>query len=67
MVKSKVRILFKSGNSIDLEVEELKVTSVGNTLTALSWSFSNPKIMYISLSDIEAVFEILPKKRSWFT
>ena len=53
--KAKVKILFKSGNSVDLEVKEFSVEKTDNKLTAISWKGSN--ILFISLSDIEAIIE----------
>ena len=57
--RSKVRILYKSGNYMDFEVENFTVTKTLNDLTGLSWGYSNPRIMYVSLSDIEGIFELM--------
>ncbi len=54
---SKVKILFKSGNSITLEVDKFTATRTGSELTKLSWESPKPNIMFISLTDIEAIFE----------
>ncbi len=67
MNKTKVKILFKSGNFIELEVGELKLSCTGEKITKLSWTDSNPNMMFISLPEIEAVFEIPPMKRRWLT
>jgi hypothetical protein len=58
MEKSKVNILFKSGSQITLEVDKFTTTRSGNDLTKLSWENAKPNILYISLSDIEAIFEV---------
>ena len=58
MEKSKVQILFKSGNSLTVEVDKLTTTHTGNALTKLAWESAEPNILYISLSDIEAILEV---------
>ena len=65
--KTKVKILFKSGNSIELGVDEFKFSCTGEKITELSWTNSNPRMMFISLLEVEAVFEIPPIKRRWLT
>ena len=55
--KSKVRIFFKSGNSILLEVVKFNLTRTGEDITKLSWTNPVPNIMFIALPSIEAVFE----------
>lgn len=55
---SKIKILFKSGNSIDLKVEELEVVKSNGRISKLSWTDCKPDIMFISLEDIEAVFNL---------
>ena len=67
--KSRVKVLFKSGTSITLEVAELTVSAIGDRITEMNWTDSSPKIMFISLPDIEAIFEIpfeIPKIRKDF-
>jgi hypothetical protein len=59
--KRKVQILFKSGRSVDLLVEELEVQSTGDGINNFRWVNAEPTIMFISLADIEAIFE-LPKE-----
>lgn len=56
--KPKVRILFKSGSSIDLEVDKFSVTKTYNDLTSASWENSKPRILFLSLSDVEGIFEL---------
>jgi hypothetical protein len=56
----KVRILYKSGNSIDLEASRFSITNNNNgKLIEASWADTSPRIMYISLSDVEGVFELV--------
>jgi hypothetical protein len=56
--KSKVRILFKSGTSIDLEVEEFEMKFNGEQVTSLKWKGTIPSLMFIALTEIAAVFEL---------
>ena len=58
MARSKVQVLFKSGNSIVLEVDEFSTAYTGEQLTKLKWTNPKPNIMFISLPDIEAIFEV---------
>lgn len=55
---SKVRILFKSGNSIDLDAEKFSLEYTGEQVTSLKWKGTVPNMMFISLPDIEAIFEL---------
>lgn len=56
--KSRIKILFKSGNTEYLEVDELKVVHSNGQITQLTLNNSNHEIMYLLLSNIEAIFEI---------
>ena len=54
----KVKIFFKSGNSIELEAEEFSIDKTNNKLSRINWKGADPNIMFISLEDVEAIFEI---------
>jgi len=54
---SKIRILFKSGNSILIEAESFSLARTGEEITKLEWKNTKPSMMFISLPAIEAIFE----------
>ena len=54
----KIKILFKSGNSQILDVEDFGTKFVGDELTALNWVLPKGKVLFISLKDVEAVFQL---------
>lgn len=56
--KTKVKLLFKSGNIELLEVDGMKIKSINDQITGLSWTNAKPKIMFISLADIVAIYEV---------
>jgi len=58
--RKKIRILFKSGNSITLTVDSLSVkkSNIDNRIIELSWENMDPGLMYICLDSIEAILEL---------
>lgn len=54
--KTNLQILFKSGTSIFLKVDDLQVSYSGDQITKLVWNNSEPKMMFISLHEIAAIF-----------
>lgn len=58
MNKTDVKILFKSGDSIIISATKFKLSIRDNKISQLSWEDTTPRIMYIDLDDISAVFEL---------
>lgn len=56
--KSKVRLLFKSGAIVDLTVDEFELKFNGEQVTNLKWKGTKPNMMFISLPEIAAIFEL---------
>ena len=54
----KIRLILKSGNSIDLDVEDISIEYSGSEITNLTWKRSIPDIIFVSLPYIEAIFEL---------
>lgn len=62
---AKVRILFKNGKLLDMEVDEIKVRKnpLDNDLTEISWKGAkNINPMYIRLDEVVSIFEVLSEK-----
>lgn len=62
---AKVRILFKNGKFLDMEVDEMKVrkNQLNNELTEISWQGAkNINPMYIRLDEVVSIFKILGEK-----
>ncbi len=62
---AKVRILFKNGKTIEVEVENMKVNkdNLNNDLTGISWKGAkNINPMYIRLDEVVSIFEVLGEK-----
>lgn len=58
MNKTKVTIGFRSGNSITIEVDEMRVVKDYNDLVQkISWT-GGPRLLYMSLENIEYVIEV---------
>jgi len=58
--RKKIKILFKSGNSITVTVDELTVvkSTIDNRISELRWENMDPRLMYICLDNIEAILEL---------
>lgn len=57
---SKIQILFKSGQILNLEVDNMKVVATGQQIVKLEWDNAVPKILFISVPEIEAILELPP-------
>ena len=64
--KSDVRIIFSSGAILDLRVDEFTATrnSITGELTGIKYPENDSKILYIDLSQIAAIIELLEKRKS---
>lgn len=62
---AKVRILFKSGKTIEIEADNMKVNKdyLNNDLTEISWQGAkNISPMYIRLDEVVGIFKVLGEK-----
>lgn len=61
---AKVRILFKNGKTIEVEVDKMNVKKeLDNDLTGISWQDAkNINPMYIRLDEVVSIFEVLGEK-----
>lgn len=57
-MRHKVRINFRSGHSVTVKCDNFKTKYVGNKLTAIEWENMSPKHLFISLEDIESIWEV---------
>lgn len=62
---ARIRIVFKGGLVQDIEADEFRIRRTGEEVTQLDWNGTKPRIMFIALPEIAAVFE-LEEKKGWF-
>lgn len=57
-----VRILYKSGNSLDVECDHCSVDKRGGEITGIELQDSYPYMIYAGVDNIEAVWQISPER-----
>jgi hypothetical protein len=58
--RHKVRVLYKSGNSIEFECDDLNIEwdRSDNRVTSMTWKDPKPKPLMVGIHNIEAVYEL---------
>jgi hypothetical protein len=56
--RKKVRLLLKSGQTIDVTVDKLSVKFNQSELRELSWTDMRPRALFLDLGQVVAVFEL---------
>lgn len=56
--RKKIRLLFKSGQTIDVTVDKLTVKYNASELREMSWTDMRPCPLFLDLHQIAAVFEL---------
>ncbi len=57
---SRIRLVFKSGLTMDVRVDKLEVQKRdgGSELVGITWTNMRPRPMYLDISELVAVFEL---------
>jgi hypothetical protein len=53
---SKVRVIYKSGATIDVRCDNFKVKRIGAAISAIEWENAKPDALHIGVDDIAAVW-----------
>lgn len=56
--KHKVRVIYKSGATIDVRCNGFKVRTKGGRITELEWSDLTPNPLHVGVDDIAAVWQV---------
>jgi len=56
--RAKALIVYKSGHTMEVRADKLKVTRAGGEIREISWENLSPNPIYIGLHDIESVWEL---------
>ncbi len=56
--KKRIRLLFRSGQAVDVTVEKLTVTRNGSRITQLEWTDMEPRPLHLNIDQLDALFEL---------